>query len=126
MRADQIALGVHQGLLVQRGDLAAVRAGHLIHGAVVLGVLLVILVLIGVDVADDVVQILVEGFQLVVHLIQGVVVLGDLGGHLLQQVHHGGNDLAVLGVCVKIHAGHQAADVGGLCIQIHSHIQNPP
>ena len=56
----------------------------------------------------------------------GVVMLGDLGGHLLQQVHHGGNDLAVLGVCVKIHASHQAADVGGLCIQIHSHSQNPP
>ena len=45
MGADQIALGIHQGLLVQGGDLAAVGAGHLVQSAVIFLVLVLVVIL---------------------------------------------------------------------------------
>src|SRR5699024_9483148 len=85
--ADQLV--VQQVILVHGADRAAVGAGHLVGG-----LLVVILVIVGVkDQVDQVGQILVQLVHILVHLVQGVVVLGDGGGHLLQQIHHRGDDL---------------------------------
>src|SRR5699024_61682 len=71
--ADQFLVGAEQRVLIDGGHGAAVGAGYLVQGVLIVLVLLVVAVQVG----HEVVEVLVQRLELVVRLGQSVVMLGD-------------------------------------------------
>ena len=135
--ADDAAL--FQGLFVKCDHIAA-NTLHLVDGGVLVAVveafvleivfvvkivevvlvIVVILILIVENIVLDRVQIFLDLIQLVGDGDGVGFHIGQLPGHIAQQVHDGSNQLALGLLCIQIQAIHQALQVSGLLSNIHN------
>ena len=94
---------------------------------IILGVILIVLIVKGLvlvilvihDVLD-ILQIIADNVQTVLQLALSIPQVLQLQADVLQNVHHSGQDLALVGLRVDLHAFHQALQIRNLLSDLHS------